>query len=156
MAVADIGSRSPCLEEAHEDFISRNNEIGITVKSLRVRQLDVADPKLEHLAAIGAEDPEYQMMINHIERGIQENLLEENSELLQLKGDFVNLGLQTFSKRKLIVKNGSNVMIPSQARKCNLKVLHSSHLGPDMMKNIYRGRFFWAKISEDVEKTFLE
>ena len=68
MAVADIGSRSPCLEEAHEDFISRNNEIGITVKSLRVRQLDVADPKLEQLAAIGAEDPEYEMMINHIER----------------------------------------------------------------------------------------
>ena len=47
-------------------------------------------------------------------------------------------------------------MIPSQARKCILKELHSTHLGPDMMKNIYRGRFFWAKISEDVEKTFLE
>ena len=24
------------------------------------------------------------------------------------------------------------------------------------MKNIYRGRFFWAKINEDVEPTFLE
>ena len=106
MVVADFGSRSPRQEEAHEDFISRNNEIGITVKSLRVRQLDVADPKLEQLAAIGAEDPDYQMMINHIERGIQENLPEENSELLQLKVDFVNLGLQTFSKGKFIVKMG--------------------------------------------------
>ena len=47
-------------------------------------------------------------------------------------------------------------MIPLQARKCILKELHSTHLGPDMMKNIYRGRFFWAKISDDVEKTFLE
>ena len=30
--------------------------IGITVKSLRVKQLDIADPKLEQLAAIGMED----------------------------------------------------------------------------------------------------
>ena len=149
-------SRSPSQEKAHEDFISRNNEIGITVKSLRVRQVNAADPKLEQLAAIGAEDPDYQMMINHIERGIQENLPEENSELLQLKGDFVNLGLRTFSKGKLIVKNGSNVMIPSQARKFILKELHSTHLCPEMMKNIYHGRFFWAKISKDVEQTFLE
>ena len=74
MAVADFGSRAPVLEGAHEDFISRNNEIGITIKSLRVKQLDVADPKLEQLAAIGAEDPQYQMMIDHLERGINENL----------------------------------------------------------------------------------
>ena len=47
-----------------------------------MRQLDIADPKLEQLAAIGTEDPDYQMMIQHIERGIQKNLLEENSEFL--------------------------------------------------------------------------
>ena len=82
-------------------------------------------------------------------------MLEENSKLLHLKGDFTTLGLQTFSRGKLIVKHGS-IMIPSQARKCILKELHSTHLGPDMMKNIYRGRFFCAKISEDVEKTFTE
>ena len=136
--------------------ISRNNEIGITVKSLRVRQLDVADPKLEQLAAIGAEDPQYQMMIDHLERGINEDFLENDSELRLIKGDLTKLGLQTFSKGKLIVKDGCNVMIPSQARKCILKELHSTHLNPNMMKNIYRGRIFWAKISEDVERTFLE
>ena len=102
--MADFGSRSPCQEEAHEDFISRHNEIGITVKSLRERQLNIANPKLEQLAAIGAEDPDYKMMIQHIERGMQENLLEENSELLNLKGDFPHLGLETLSREKLIVK----------------------------------------------------
>ena len=95
------------------------------------------------------------MMIDHIEKGIKENLLEENSELRQLKGDFLHLGLETFSRGKLTVKDGSNVMIPSQARKCILKELHSTHPCPEMMKNIYRGRFFWAKIGEDVERTFL-
>ena len=40
MAIADWGSRSPCTEGAHEDFIPRNNEVQSTVKSLRVKQLD--------------------------------------------------------------------------------------------------------------------
>ena len=82
MAVADWGSRSPCQEGANEDFITKNSEMGITVKSLRVKQLDLHD-----LAAIGANDLEYQQMIRHLERGIQENLLEEDSELRRLVGD---------------------------------------------------------------------
>ena len=61
--------------------------MGITVKSLRVKQLDLLDPKLEDLAAIGANDPEYQQMIRHLERGIQENLLEEDLELRRLVRD---------------------------------------------------------------------
>ena len=73
MALAYLGSRSPCQEGAHEDFITKNSEMGITVKSLRVKQLDLHDPKLEDLAAIGANDPEYQH-IRHLEKGIQENL----------------------------------------------------------------------------------
>ena len=67
------------------------------------------------------------MMIQHIQRGLEENLLEENSKLLQMKGDFPYFGLVTLSRGKLIVKHGSNVMIPSQARKCILKEVHSTH-----------------------------
>ena len=37
MAVADWGSRSPCTEGAHQTFIKRYYEIGITVKSLRIK-----------------------------------------------------------------------------------------------------------------------
>ena len=99
----------------------------------------VTDRQLVHAAS---ELPEGEI--------IDENLLEENSELLQLKGDILHLGLLTFSKGKLIV------MIPSKARKCILKELHSTHLYPEMRKNIYRSRFFWAKIGEDVEQTFLQ
>ena len=35
----DWGSRVPCIKDAHKDFITRNNKIGITLKSLRVKQL---------------------------------------------------------------------------------------------------------------------
>ena len=67
-------------------------------------------------------------------------------------GDFPNLGLQTLTRGKLIVKNGSNIMIPKAARASILTGLHSTHLGPEMMKKIICGRFFWSRINEDVEK----
>ena len=101
----------------------------------------MADPKLEQLAAIGAEDPEYQTIVNHTERNTRKPTGKQ-LRITFMKGDFTKLGLQTFLRGKLIVNDGSNVMIPSQARKCILKELHSTHLGPDMMKNIYSGRFF--------------
>ena len=81
-----------------------------------MKQLDLLDPKLEQLAAISAEDPDYQLMVGHIEIGIQEDLLEENSELLNLKGDLPHPGLEILSRGKLIVKNGNNILIPKQAR----------------------------------------
>ena len=72
--------------------------MGITVKSLRVRQLD---PKLEEVAAMEANDPEYQQMIRHIEQGINEDLLEEDSELRKMIGEIPNLGLQYISTGKM-------------------------------------------------------
>ena len=54
MAVGDWGSISLCAEGQHEDFLTLNTEMGITVKSLRVKLLDLLDPKLEDLATMGA------------------------------------------------------------------------------------------------------
>ena len=71
---------------------------------MRIKQLDLLDPKLKVLAEMGANDPEYQHMIKLLEQGIQENQLEENSELKKMKGDFPNLGLQSLSMGKLILK----------------------------------------------------
>ena len=58
-----------------------------------MKLLDLLDPKLEDLTEMGANDPEYQQMIKLLEQGIQENQLEEISELKKMKGDFPNLGL---------------------------------------------------------------
>ena len=71
-------------------------------------------------------------------------------------GDLPNLGLQTITRGKLIVKNGNNILIPKEARASILKELHSTHLGTEMMKNTFRGRFFWSRIIEDVERSHHE
>ena len=83
---------------------------------LRVKQLDLLDPKLEYLAALQANNPEYKQMIRHIEQGIKEDQLEENSELRKMVGNTPNSGLQSLSTGKLIVKNGNNKLGVSCAK----------------------------------------
>ena len=149
MGVPFWGYRSPCNAGEHKDFIKKNSEMGITVKSLHVKQLDLHDPKLEDLAGIRANDPEYQQMNRHLETGIQKIQLEEDSELRKMLGDSPNLELHTLPRAKLIVKNGNNIMIPEEARASILKELHSTHLGTEIMKNNFRGRFFLSRIKGD-------
>ena len=91
-------------------------------------------------------------MTRHLEMGIQENQLEEDSELRKMVGDFPNLGLQTLTRGKLIVKNGNNIMIPKVPRASIQNELHGTHLSPEIMKNIFRGTFSLSWINEDVER----
>ena len=56
--------------------------------------------------------------------------------------DFPNLGLQTLTRGKRIVKNESNMLIPKEARASILNEFQTTHLGPDMMKNVFHGKFF--------------
>ena len=53
----------------------------ICTKSRRVQeiQFDSVDPKVENLARIASECPDYQMMIHHISRDTPVKEIEDNS-----------------------------------------------------------------------------
>ena len=63
---------------------------------------------------MGANDPVHQQMIRHLEHRIQEDQLEEDSELRKKKGGFPNL--QSLNREQLIVKNGNITLIPLVSR----------------------------------------
>ena len=52
MDVADYGSRAPISEDNHREFRISNNDIGIKVKTNRVKRLNIRDPSLTKLAEI--------------------------------------------------------------------------------------------------------
>ena len=52
MAVADYGSRAPISEENPREFRISNNDIGIKVKTNRVKRLNIRDHSLTKLAEI--------------------------------------------------------------------------------------------------------
>ena len=52
MDVADYGSRAPISEDNHREFRISNNDIGIKVKTNRVKRLNIRDHCLTKLAEI--------------------------------------------------------------------------------------------------------
>ena len=90
--IADFGSRYPRNTSEGEEFeILRPT---ICTKSRRVQevQFDSADPKVEKLARIASECPQYQMiMIHHILRDTPVKEIEDTSELKRMQGGLQDL-----------------------------------------------------------------
>ena len=140
MAIADYGSRSPISEGNHRDFRISNNDIGIKVKTDRVRRLNIRDYSLTKLAKLAKHDANYQRMISHLKKASSLSQIEEDCELRQLRGDIQHIGLFETEEGPLIVRDSSCVLIPEEARKDILKELHSTHLSTEYMKALARGR----------------
>ena len=108
-----------------------------------MRRLNIKDHSLTKLAKLAKQDVNYQRMIQHLKKGTSLNQIEEDCELWLLRGDIQHIGLFNTEEGPLIVRNSSNVLIPEEARKWILQVLHSTHISIEYMKALSRGRFFW-------------
>jgi hypothetical protein len=81
------------------------------------------------LAEIGARDPAYVDMLNDVENGVKPKDLDQDSELKRIEGSLAHLGLVTLPDgNRLIVKNGSEVLIPKSERKRMLETIHLDHM----------------------------
>ena len=154
MAIADYGSRAPITEGEHREFRISNNDIGLKVKTNRVKTLNIRDHSLSKLAALGMEDPMYCRMVDHIQHDRPSNMIEEECELNKLRGDIKNIGLFMTEEGPLIVRDSNCVLIPEIARQTILDELHSTHLSVEYMQAMTRGRFFWPGLKEDLHNIF--
>ena len=80
-------------EGDHREYRISNNDIGIKVKTNRVKELNVRDHSLTKLAQLAKEDVMYCRMIDHLQRNTEHNRIEEECELSKLRGDIKNIGL---------------------------------------------------------------
>ena len=69
MVVVDFGSRAPISQENHRELRVINNEIGIKVKTNRVKSLNIKDHSLIKLAVLDAKDDNYRIIVSHLENG---------------------------------------------------------------------------------------
>ena len=72
-------------------------KLNLGVRTVRAERMMIAnlDPRIEKLAEIGNTDPQYQMLIHHVENQTEKKHLEENSELKQIGVCFRELGIFT-------------------------------------------------------------
>ena len=81
MVVADYGSRAPISKGNHREYRITNNDIGIKIKTNRVRRLNIRDHSLTKLAEVAKQDMNYCRMIEHLKKGTKLDMIEEDCEL---------------------------------------------------------------------------
>ena len=83
----DYGSRAPISEGNHIEYRIQNNNIGIKIKTHRVKSHNMKDRSLTKLAELAQEDVMYMRMVAHLEN------IREDCELRKMRGDIQHIGL---------------------------------------------------------------
>ena len=153
--VADYASRNPLQRGCHEMFSTQPGELGIAVRSSRVQSLDCVDPRVERLARAGAEDEEYRKMVEDLRQGTDTKHLSNTSELRDLKGCFSELSIHTTDGGKeLIIRKGSEILVPRDCRAELTQQLHETHLCTSEMRRLAKGKFFWPRMAQQLAEKY--
>ena len=117
------------------------------------KELEIKDPLVESLAEAGGKDFDYINMLQDVENKTEFRFLPDDSELRLIKDSLPHLGIvQLDSGERLIVRNGTEVLIPKTERKNILKTLHLTHLATESMLLQTKSRIFWPGIRRDLEE----
>ena len=116
------------------------------------KELEVADPLVQRLAEIGGTDFEYMELLQHLENRSGWKFLPESCELRGIRDILPRLGIvELESGARLVVKDGSEILIPRTERKEMIRLLHLTHAAPETMMLQMKSRIFWPKQRQDLE-----
>ena len=94
-------------------------------------------------------------MITHILSRTPVKAIEKDCELKSIEGNLKELSVyKTESGKEIILRNCTEIIIPESDRKNMLSLLHNTHLETDSMKRLARGKFWWPKMSKDIEEIY--
>ena len=95
------------------------------------------------LAVSGAECPAYVAMLNDIENRTPVRDIPEDSELRSISGMLGELGTVVMPDgTRLIVRNGSEILIPVGERQRIMETLHLTHSCDKVMIRQTKGKIF--------------
>jgi hypothetical protein len=96
-------------------------------------------------------------MLNDIENGTAAKDLPEDSELRNISGLLGELGtVVMLDGTWLIVRNGTEILIPVEERQRILETLHLTHSCDEVMIRQTKGKNFWPRMREAIKKIYLE
>ena len=140
--IADALSRSP-VSKAEQNAHERRHDI------LTCQFLSQLAPCNE-LVQAGLEDKEYCTLIRLIEQGVGHKNVP--GDLQTFKPSWEKLSLLGGPTQKLVIYNGSRIVVPQKCRRDILLKLHSSHCGQSKMLEYAQQLYFWPGMTLDVRQ----
>ena len=117
--------------------------------SVHAKQLETQDPLVA--------EPQYVAMLNYIENATAARDLPEDSELRSISGMLGELGtVVMLDGTRLIVRNGTEVLIPTGERQRILETLHLTHSCDEVMIRQTKNRIVWPSMREAIKKSYME
>ena len=114
--------------------------------SVHAKQLETQDPLVADLAVAGAACQAYVAMLNDIENRTPAKDLQEDSELRKISGLLGELGTVVMPDgTRLIVRNGTEILIPVGERQRILETLHLTHSCDETMIRQTKGKYSGQK-----------
>ena len=138
-------------------------EIGIGKHKLyRIKQTegyDHSDPWLIQISRNAEECEEFTELKQIIEsKPMNEGkfVLRQDSPLKAFENLISELSLEKVQEtnKDIILRDSSEVFIPTKYREQLLRELHSTHLSAASMKKLSRGKFFWPGMSRDIDNVY--
>ena len=120
--------------------------------SVYKKELDIRDPLVERLAEIGGRDFDYINLLQNMENRTEYKHLPEDSELRLIRDSLPCFGIvELDSGERLVVRDGTEVLIPKSARKDVINTLHLTFSATNTMVLQTKSRLFWPGIRSDLD-----
>ena len=112
------------------------------------------DPLLDHMHDQGAMDTQYTQMIQAIKENKQKSwvLATSDNPCRDYMSVWDRLGLLDEKDATLLTLDIKRLVVPIQARKKILQVLHYSHQGITKTYATARTRYYWPSLKEDCQQ----
>merc|ERR1711867_220020 len=163
--LADFLSRNPIWTQEQEehgpwivDDFGKTITVEAHVSSVQVMNFEErlkSDPLLEHIRDQGALDPQYSAVIRAIQEKRTKDWVLNSSEnpCREFVSVWDRLGTLDTKDPTLLTLDVRRLVIPIQARKKILEVLHLSHQGMNKTYAAARSRYYWPNLKEDCQQT---
>ena len=93
-------------------------------------------------------------MSRDIKNIVDRNELPATSDLLKMEEELNVISVIALEEGDILVKDGTEVLIPKAQMKPMLAKLHATHLSDTSMLKIARGSFLWPGMTLDIREVY--
>lgn len=142
--IADALSRAPVFPPEEE----MGEDESVNVCFLTKRE----DPMLEPIIHAARCDKDYMSVVDAIATGKEVKNLPEDHPARAFKSVWTELSIWGDEKRRLLVYDGSRIVVPHVCRQELLKQLHLSHAGVQKTRKQAQQLYFWSGMANDIKE----